>query len=81
MDESVLLNVRQVVADIFDQPLADVSPESSPQTLPGWDSLGHLNLVVALEQEFGLHFSPAEVERIRSVATAAWVIEARNSSR
>jgi acyl carrier protein len=81
MDENVLYRVRQVAADLFDQPLSDVGPEASPRSLAAWDSMGHLNLVLALEQEFDVQFSSADLERIQSITTAAALVSARNSSR
>ena len=56
-----------IVADIFEVPLEQVLPESSPDTIETWDSLRHLNLVLALEQEFGIQFSPEEIEQLLSV--------------
>jgi acyl carrier protein len=55
------------VADIFEVPLEQVLPTSSPDTIETWDSLRHLNMVLALEQEFGIQFSPEEIEQLLSV--------------
>jgi acyl carrier protein len=49
--------------------------QSSPETVPTWDSLQHLNLVLALEQEFRIQFTPEEVEQLLSVEVAAAVLE------
>lgn len=56
-----------IVADIFEVPLETVTPQSSPDTIATWDSIHHLNLVLALEQEFGVQFSPEEIEQLLSV--------------
>jgi acyl carrier protein len=63
----MLERTRAIVADIFEVPLEQVLPESSPDTIETWDSLRHLNLVLALEQEFGIQFSPEEIEQLLSV--------------
>ena len=39
-----------------------------PSTLPQWDSLGGLNLVLSLEEAFGVTLDPAELYRIQTVA-------------
>lgn len=49
--------------------------QSSPDTIPTWDSLQHLNLVLALEQEFRIQFTPEEVEQLLSVELAAAALE------
>jgi acyl carrier protein len=61
----------QLFADVFEVPPEEVKPESSPDTVPTWDSIRHLNLVVALEQEFGLQFEPEEIEQMLSVELIA----------
>jgi acyl carrier protein len=34
-----------------------LSEESSPDTIQSWDSLNHLNIILAMEQEFGIELS------------------------
>jgi acyl carrier protein len=63
----MLEKTRAIVADIFEVPLETVTPQSSPDTIAAWDSMHHLNLVLALEQEFGVQFSPEEIEQLLSV--------------
>jgi len=70
-----LSRVRSIFADIFQIPLEQVKPESSPDNIATWDSLQHLNLVLALEQEFNVQFSPEEIEQILSVELAAALLE------
>ena len=53
----------------------DLLPESSPETVPNWDSLQHLNLVLALEQEFQVQFTPEEIEQLLSVALVAALLD------
>jgi acyl carrier protein len=45
------------IAGVLDVPPGSLSDESSPDTIPSWDSLNHLNLVMALESEFGVSLS------------------------
>ena len=53
--------LKKVFSDIFDLPLENIDDNLSPDTVDEWDSLNHSNLVVALEQEFGVSFSPDEI--------------------
>lgn len=48
--------LKQVLADIFDIDVATVDDMTSVDTVKEWDSLKHLNLVLALEQEFNITF-------------------------
>jgi len=67
--------VRSIFSDVFQIPIEDVHPESSPDTIPNWDSLQHLNLVLAVEQEFNVQFSPEEIEQLLSVELVAALLE------
>jgi len=49
---------------------ADVTPESSPETIESWDSVQHLNLVLALEEEYGFEFLPEEMDQAKTVGRA-----------
>jgi len=74
MDKGLLDQVRQIAADVFGIPLAIVSPDSSPDTIDTWDSIAHLNFVLALEQRFGLQLEPEEIEEMLSVGKAAMLV-------
>ena len=63
----MLERTRAITADIFGVPVEQVLPQSSPDTIENWDSINHLNLVLALEQEFGIQFTPEEIEQLLSV--------------
>jgi acyl carrier protein len=71
----MLDRVRRIVADVFEVPLDQVRPDSSPDNVPTWDSLRHLNMVLALEQEFGVDFRPEEIEQLLSVELIAALLE------
>lgn len=55
------LKMRQIFSDIFDYPLNDISLSSSPDNVPNWDSIGLMNFVVALEEEFKVEFEDEEI--------------------
>jgi len=59
--------IVRIVSDIFAVPAAELRADSSPDNVANWDSLRHLNLVLALEQEFAIQFTPEEIEQLLSV--------------
>jgi acyl carrier protein len=67
--------VRGIFSDVFQIPLEEIRAESSPDTISNWDSLQHLNLVLAIEQEFNVQFSPEEIEQLLSVELVAALLE------
>ena len=74
MNEQVLRRVREIASDVLQ---ADVTGESSPETVESWDSVHHLNLVLALEEEYGFEFSPEEMDQAKTVGSLALVVSAR----
>lgn len=59
--------MNDVVARILRVPVASVSDETSPETLPRWDSLKHLDLMTGIEDAYGIRFSTADIMRATSV--------------
>jgi acyl carrier protein len=52
--------VRQVMADVFSLDAAEIAEDASIETVTGWDSLAHLELMMELEIVFGVQI-PASV--------------------
>ncbi len=75
MNTSLLNHLQRILADIFNVPTTQVNQESSPDTIENWDSLNHLNLVLAIEQEFGIMFTPEEIEQLVSVQLIGKVLD------
>jgi acyl carrier protein len=58
--------LRELLSKIFEVPLSAISENASPDTIETWDSLRHMNLVVALEQAFDVELSDDQVVEILS---------------
>ncbi len=67
--------VRSVVAQVLELPEEQLDAASSPDTIEIWDSLQHLNMVLALEQEFNLQFTPEEIEQMLSLELMTLLVE------
>lgn len=52
--------LRQVMADVFHIAADTIGDDTSVDTVEKWDSLTHLNLILALEQEFDVALSEEE---------------------
>ena len=65
--ENILLQLQPIFRDVFDDQSLSVSRESSAETVTGWDSLAHLNLVMSVEQAFGIRFALGELQGLKHV--------------
>ena len=57
----VIKSLLPIFRDIFDNDDLVISTFTSTQDIEGWDSLGHIRLVVAVEKFFGISFSADEI--------------------
>lgn len=74
---SILEQVRAIASDIFSVPLAQIRPESTPETIESWDSIQHLNLALTLEERFRVQLSPEEIEQMKDIGRIASLIEGK----
>jgi acyl carrier protein len=75
MNPAIFEKVRGIAADILEVKSGALSAESSPETVESWDSVHHLNLVLALEESFGLQFSPEEMDEMKTIGRIAAIVE------
>jgi acyl carrier protein len=66
-EADILAGLTPVFQDVLDLPGLVLTPDTQAADVPGWDSVAHITLVVAIEQKFGLRFSTADVEELRNV--------------
>ena len=60
MEEEILCVLKNVLG------LESATTALSQQKCDKWDSLRHLNLIVELEEEFGVEFEPEEISEMKS---------------
>jgi acyl carrier protein len=56
-----------LMVQVFGVDAEDLSDESSPDTIEEWDSMSHINLILALEREFQVKFTAEESVEMLSV--------------
>ncbi len=53
--------VFNVISVVFNKPVDTLDGDSSPDTIAEWDSIMHINLVLAIEEEFSVKFTDEEL--------------------
>ena len=81
MSEAVNDRVGRIVSAVLGIPGAAIDDETSPETVPEWDSMQHLQLILALEQEFAMQFEVEEIESMQRVGAIRRVVETRLARR
>ena len=76
---ALFADVARVLADVFGVDPALIRPESSPDTIEAWDSVQHLNMIIALEQRFDVRFTPEEIEDAVAAQAIAELIDGKRT--
>lgn len=79
--EEALSQVRDIIADVLDQPDLQVDRTTTAEDVAGWDSFNHINIVVAVESQFGIKINTAEIEELRNVGELLDLIERKLSAK
>lgn len=57
--------VQDVFRDVFDDPSLILKDEMTADDIIGWDSLAHINLIIAIERRLRVRFATAEISRLK----------------
>lgn len=72
--EAIYEKLNEVFQDVFDDDSITVNAETTADDIEDWDSLEHINLVSAVEKEFGVKFTMAQVVGMKNVGEMVDVI-------
>lgn len=61
------MELADLVSKVLEVDPAEVTDQAGPDTLGAWTSLRHLELVVALEEVYGLSFTYREIAGVRTI--------------
>jgi acyl carrier protein len=65
--ERMFSKVQEIFRDIFDEDDLVITDSTNSDEIEDWDSLNHINLVSAIEQEFGIKFTLIELISLKNV--------------
>lgn len=77
MDNAIEQRVREILADILGIDAASIDDATGFNRTPGWDSANHINLVVALEEEFSISLEVSDIDAMLTFPDVVQTIEAR----
>jgi acyl carrier protein len=66
---------RGLLAEAIGCSLAEIGADASIETMPVWDSLAHMRIVLALEDKLGRELGPEEIIAIVSLADIARILD------
>ena len=77
MNQEIFDRLNDVFRDVFDDDSLTVTAATTAADIEDWDSLSHITLESAVEDEFRMKFSMKEVVEMKNVGEMAAIVEAR----
>lgn len=71
----ILDRVQEILRDVLQQPELVITRESSANTIEGWDSLAHVDILWNIEHEFSVRFALGEVQELKNVGGLVDLLE------
>ncbi|MBR3288611.1 MAG: acyl carrier protein [Lachnospiraceae bacterium] len=65
--DEILKKVNDVFKDVFDDKNLVISDETTANDIDDWDSLTHITLIAAIEEELGVKFEMADIVKFKNV--------------
>lgn len=78
MSDDAMLKARMLIAEAIERPLSDVPNDASIATLPAWDSLAHVRLMLAIEAALE---APLQTDQMLSIDSANKIANLLNANR
>ena len=69
--------IKNVISAVFNYPIEKIQQDSSPDAIDKWDSLGHMSLIVALEEEFDIEIDDEEIAEMMNFALIVEIIKSK----
>lgn len=75
--EAILEKLNEIFQDIFDDDSLVITETTIANDVEDWDSIEHINLIDAVEKEFGMKFKMQEVSGMKNVGEMVQIIAER----
>lgn len=77
MNQSVPTSLRDTIADTLEVPADQVTPDLDAASVENWDSFRHLQLILAIEGEYGVQFDPGQIPDLTTVSKICSALHAK----
>lgn len=72
--EEVFERLNKVFQEVFDDETIEVNDDTTSEDIDDWDSFEHINLIVAVEEEFSIKIPMRKVVTMKNVGEMADII-------
>lgn len=79
-EQEIYERLNEVFRNVFDDDDIEVEAGTTADDIEDWDSLEHINLISAVEDEFGIRFKMGEVSSMKNVGEMVDIIKIQSLS-
>jgi len=58
--------IKETLSSVFKVSVEEINEAATPYSIKNWDSLNHIKMIIALEEEFSIEFDQPEIEAMIS---------------
>lgn len=73
--------LTQIFRTVFNEPALKLTPGTTANDVDAWDSLSHLNMISAVEKEYGIKFKLKDLVKLKNVGDLVQIIEVKLSEK
>jgi acyl carrier protein len=76
-EQQIYAQLEEVFQNVFDEDSIQVTPQLSAKGVDGWDSLTHIQLMLAVDRAFKVKFSSSEIDKLENAGDLVGLIKTR----
>ena len=76
-EADIYAKLTEIFRELFADDSITLRPDTTADQVDGWDSFNHLNIIVAVESEFGVKMQTNEIEKLSNVGDLVRAIQAK----
>jgi acyl carrier protein len=70
--------LKKIILEALELEDFDIQDETTASMVPGWDSLSHVRIIIAIEKNYGIRFKTLEVIRLKNVGQLQRLVDTKS---
>jgi acyl carrier protein len=70
--------LKRIILEALELDDFDIQDETTASMVPGWDSLSHVRIIIAIEKNYGIRFKTLEVIRLKNVGQLQGLVDTKS---
>jgi acyl carrier protein len=79
-DRDIYDQLEPIFCDVLDLPKVELNAGTTAGDVPGWDSVAHIRILIAVEQNLGIEFTSEEINSLQNVGEMVSIIKAKRGA-